>query len=168
MGLFFQTVHVPVVQRSFDSTATISVDGAPLVPWVDFLPRDPGLTPIPLDGVQVVYGGVWTDSNSVISTTDARGKFVVITSTRCSIPQNPPGIPSRQDVAQHFRMSAGIAVVGLENFPPATLANYRQPGVGEHRDGARRRPTCISRSRRPSASSALRFPVQRAAWRERR
>ncbi|MGH7593293.1 MAG: hypothetical protein ACRELE_05515, partial [Gemmatimonadales bacterium] len=132
-GTFFQTVHVPVERRTFDSTATIAVDGVPLVPWTDYLPRDPDAALLPVDGVQVIYGGTWQDSNSVIATAQAAGKFVLITST-ATAPGNPPGIPTRPDVASHFRMSAGVAVVGLEQFPASVQQQYRQPGFGMRTD----------------------------------
>jgi len=135
-GTYFQAVHVPLDQRTFDSTTTISVDGTPLVPWTDYLPRDPGLTPLPLDGVQVVYGGTWNDdTNAVLSRAEAKGKFVVLTST-VTMPTNPPGIPSRPAVTGRFREAAGVAVVGLEGFPPSTLASYHQPGLQPHFDGS--------------------------------
>ena len=134
-GTFFQTVHVPLDRRTFDSTVTISVDGTPLVPWTDYLPRDPGVTPLPLDGVQVVYGGTWNDdTNAVLSRAEAKGKFVVLTST-VTMPTNPPGIPSRPAVTGRFREAAGVAVVGLEGFPAPTLASYHQPGLQPHFDG---------------------------------
>ena len=132
-GTFFQTVHIPVETRVFDSTVTIGVDGTPLLPWTDFLPRDPGAALLPVDGVQVIYGGSWRDSNSVIPTAQAAGKFVVITSTATG-PGNPPGIPSRPEVANHFRMSAGVAIVGLEQFSDSVRQLYRQPGLSQHSD----------------------------------
>ena len=121
-GTFFQTV--PVDQRVFDDGSTISVDGTALVPWVDFYPRDPDLPIRALNGVPVIWGGVWTDSNSVISDEAARGKFVIITST-VHVEPNPAGIPNRPQVMSHFRSAAGIGVIGLENFGPADLAGFR-------------------------------------------
>ena len=92
---------MPVDQRSFDDAATIAVDGQSLVPWVDFYPRDPGVAVRPLDGVAVIWGGVWRDSSTVISDSAARGKLVVITAD-VHVQGNPPGIPSRFEVARHF------------------------------------------------------------------
>jgi peptidase M28-like protein len=125
-GTFFQTV--PVDQRVFDDAATISVDGQVLKPWVDFYPRDPGVTIRPLDGAQVIWGGVWSDSNSVIADSLVRGKVVVITST-VSVPPNPPGIPNRPQVASHFRSAAGIVVIGLDNFSAEDLKPFRTSGL---------------------------------------
>lgn len=157
-GTFFQTVHVPVETRTFDSTATIAVDGAPLVPWTDYLPRDPGGTLLPTHGVQVIYGGSWQDSNSVISTAQAAGKFVVITST-ATAPDNPPGIPPRPDVAFHFRNSIGVAVVGLEQFPADKLQQYRQPGFGQPSTRTSRAYLYITK---PAAERLLGVPLASA------
>ena len=155
---FFQTVSLPIQRRVFDSTSTISVGGAPLVPWVDFLPRDPGVTPLPLDGIQVVFGGHWTDSNSVITAAQAAGKFVVITSSATG-PGNPQGIPSRPEVTARFKTAAGIAVVGLEAFPPATLQQYRTPGIGVASD--RRAPVYMYVTR-SAAQRLLGAPLEGA------
>ena len=133
-GTFFQTVHVPLDNRTFDESSTISVDGKALVPWIDFLPRDPGVEPLPLDGVPVVYGGIWTtDAASTIGPVEAKGKFVVLTST-VTTPGNPPNIPSRQDVTARFRTAAGVAVVGLEGFPDTLRAQYHEPVANQHFD----------------------------------
>jgi hypothetical protein len=123
-GTFFQ--NVPLDQRTFDDAATIAIDGQQLTPWVDFYPRDPGVNIPSLDGVQVIWGGVWRDSTSVISAAMARGKFVVITST-VSVAGNPPGIPNRGQVSDHFKSAAGIGVIGLENFSAADLVPFRKP-----------------------------------------
>jgi hypothetical protein len=121
-GTFFQTV--PVNQSVFDDAATIAVNGETLVPWVDFYPRDPRVAIRPLDGVQVIWGGVWRDSSSVISDSAARGKLVVITAN-VHVQGNPPGIPSRPEVSRHFPSAAGIAIVGLDNFSEAERKPFR-------------------------------------------
>jgi Peptidase family M28 len=136
-GTFFQ--NVPVDQRIFDDAATIAVDGTTLVPWVDFYPRDPGSTIRPLNGAQVIWGGVWSDSNSVIPDSMTRGKVVVITST-VSVPPNPPGIPNRQQVQNHFGSAAGIVVIGLDNFSKVDLAAFRVGGQPSLRGSAQQRP----------------------------
>ncbi|MGH7582566.1 MAG: M28 family metallopeptidase [Gemmatimonadales bacterium] len=125
-GTYFQTfVHHETV-RWFDSTHTIAVDGAPLMMWRDYLPRDPVFDLRPIDGAQVIFGGDWTDSNSVISNAQATAKFVVITSS-ATYPGNPPHIPDRSDVEARFSSAAGIAVAELEHLPDSTLVQYRTP-----------------------------------------
>jgi hypothetical protein len=155
---FFQTVSLPIQRRVFDSTTTISVGGTPLLPWVDYLPRDPGAAPLPLDGVQVIFGGHWTDSNSVITAAQAAGKFVVITSSATG-PGNPQGIPSRPEVTARFKTAAGVAVVGLEAFPPATLQQYRTPSIGMSSD--RRAPIYLYITR-PAAQRMLGTTIEGA------
>ena len=126
---FFQSV--PVDQRVFDDASNVSVDGTRLVPWVDYIPRDPGRSIRSMDGVPVIWGGVWSDSNSVISNEMARGKIVVISST-VSVPPNPPGIPSRPEVNARFKSAAAIVVIGLDNIPENTRAQYHiggQPAI---------------------------------------
>ncbi|MGH7524036.1 MAG: M28 family metallopeptidase, partial [Gemmatimonadales bacterium] len=125
-GTFFQTV--PVDQRVFDNESRLSVDGTTLVPWTDYIPRDPGVAVRSLNGVQVIWGGVWSDSNSVITDDAARGKLVVLTST-VRVQGNPAGIPSRPEVANRFRSAAGIAVIGLESFGPEDIAAFHAEGV---------------------------------------
>src|SRR6266496_4092486 len=39
-GGYFQ--NVPLVKRGLDPNAVLSVEGASLQPWTDFVPRDPG------------------------------------------------------------------------------------------------------------------------------
>ena len=125
---FFQTVHVATDVRTFSDASSITAGQTTLAPWKDFLPRYPfqaaniGV----IDGVQVIFGGNWADSTTVISNAAAAGKFVVITSTATVI-GNPPGIPSRQEVVPHFSQAAGIAVVGMEAFPDSQIRQYRAP-----------------------------------------
>ncbi len=121
-GTFFQ--NVPVDTRTFDPQATIAIDGVPLVPWVDFLPRDPGKALRPVDGTVVVYAGNWADSTHLLSPGAARGKVVVLTFTG-SVPGNPPGTPSRPVVSAYYRDAAAIAIVSLDSIPASTRARYQ-------------------------------------------
>ncbi|MEO8624476.1 MAG: hypothetical protein ABI625_25570, partial [bacterium] len=125
-GSYFQQFEKRFQIRVFDTTKTLSVDGKPLHFWSDFIPRDPGRDPRPLDNVQTVWGGDWTDSSSVISDAAAAGKLVIITSS-VSIPGNPPHVPSRPVVAGHFASAAGVAVVVLDEMPDSMRATYKGP-----------------------------------------
>src|SRR6266542_5147495 len=124
-GGYFQ--NVPLVKRGLDANATLSVDGTPLTPWVDFVPRDPGRATRAFDGAQVVYGGVWPDS-TMISPDQAAGKFVVFRA------HTGPGVPQAQQVNRgamlaRYRAAAGIAVAALETFPPQAINFFRQPAT---------------------------------------
>src|SRR5437879_9779037 len=62
-GGYFQ--NVPLVKRQLDASAGLSVDGTPLRPWDDFVPRDPGVATRAFDGTQAVYAGVLGDSTQL-------------------------------------------------------------------------------------------------------
>ncbi len=127
-GTFFQTIGVPLQTRTFDTTSILTVDGAPLVAWTDFLPRDPGVTLLPLDSTRVVFAGDWADSTTLLPGDQAAGKFVVLTS-RTTYPGNPPGIPPRPTVLARFARARGIAVVGLDSIPQAARLQYSEPST---------------------------------------
>ena len=75
-GGYFQ--NVPVVQRSFDPTSTISVDGATLNGIKDFVPAGGrGGASRSIDGAQVIYGGVAGDTLNLLTADQVRGKLVV-------------------------------------------------------------------------------------------
>ncbi len=75
-GGYFQ--NVPVVQRSFDPTSTISVDGATLNGIKDFVPGGGrGGASRSIDGAQVIYGGVAGDTLNPLTADQVRGKLVV-------------------------------------------------------------------------------------------
>ena len=124
-GGYFQ--NVPLVKRQLDPNASFAVEGTTFRPWEEFIPRDPGVPTRSFDGAQIVYGGVWSDSN-MISADQAAGKFVVL---GAHLGQN---VPPQQQVNRglilaRFRGAAGIAVVALETFPPAALNFFRQPAT---------------------------------------
>ena len=125
-GTFFQTFQKHFAVRTFDSSRTLAVDGVPLRFWSDFIPRDPGRDVKSLDNAQVIWGGDWKDSTTVISNAAAAGKLVVITSS-VTLPGNPPHVPSRPLVVAHFPSAAGIAVVALDEIPDSTRGTYRAP-----------------------------------------
>src|SRR6266478_8471173 len=47
-GGYFQ--NVPLVKRQLDASSGLSVDGAAMRPWDDFVPRDPGIATRSFDG----------------------------------------------------------------------------------------------------------------------
>ena len=122
-GGYFQ--NVPLVTRQLDPNASFSVDGTTFRPWEEFIPRDPGVPTRSFDGAQIVYGGVWPDSN-MISADQAAGKFVVLGAHLA--PNTPPQQQvNRGLILGRFRGAAGIAVVALETFPAVALNFFRQP-----------------------------------------
>jgi hypothetical protein len=116
-GGFFQ--NVPLVKRQLDPNASVSIDGTALRAWDDFIPRDPGRATRSFDGAPVVYAGALGDS-TLLTADQAAGKFLVIRA------------PSFQHVNRgallsRYRTAAGIAVTGVESFPPQAIAFFRQP-----------------------------------------
>ena len=76
-GTYFQ--NVPFISRRFDPATTLTVDGATLTAFTDFVATPfRGAMPRNIDGVQVVYGGAVGDSSRLLSASQAEGKIVVL------------------------------------------------------------------------------------------
>ncbi len=122
-GGYFQ--NVPLVKREFDPRSSLTVDGATLRPWVDYIPRDPGRATRSFDGAQVMYAGVWGDS-TMLPPDQVTGKFVLI-GVR-SGPNLPPSAQvNRGAILARYRAAGGIAVASLESFPAGALAFFQRP-----------------------------------------
>ena len=125
-GSYYQLV--PLMERGYDIARQIVVDGQPLTLWAEYLPRDAGTSPRPLDGATAVYGGNWGDTASLISREQAAGKVVVI--------MPAPGLkglqalPNRGMVTARFSNAAAIAVGGLEGLPADVVAALREGQTG--------------------------------------
>ena len=124
-GTFLQSV--PVITRVLDPAAALSVERAPLTPWVDYAPRDQGVGARSIDGVPVVYGGTWGMPASLIAPEAAAGKLVVLSVAPAGYSGNVPGTANRQAVSEHFPGAAGIALAGLDIMPPMLVGFYREP-----------------------------------------
>ena len=130
-GSYFQ--NVPLVKREFDARSSVSVDGATLRPWDDYVPRDPRRATKPFDGAQAVYAGMLGDS-TMLSPAQAAGKFIVI-GVRFG-PNLPPSAQvNRGALLGRYRSAAGIAVASLDSMPPGLRAFFREPQYALH-DGA--------------------------------
>ena len=112
-GTFFQ--NLPVVNSAISQSGSISVDGATFSAIKDFIPRDNSVfgKVRPLEGAQVIYGGVYGDTATMMNPIDAIGKFVVM-----AVPNGSDGKPmwggNRQQLSGYYLRSAGVAVVSLE------------------------------------------------------
>jgi hypothetical protein len=126
-GGWFQTI--PMVVRVLDSSSTVSVGSTTLRPWSDIIPRDQGTGARSINGVQAVYGGVWSDKNDVmISRDEAAGKLVVLT----VVPQadgSPAGLVNRAVTTARFAKAAGIAVATLDAIGPSDRATLEDGGA---------------------------------------
>ena len=75
-GTYFQSL--PAVVRKYTDASTMSVDGQALTWLTDFV-ATPGMAPpLPIDGVQAVYGGIMGDTVNPITAEQANGKVVVL------------------------------------------------------------------------------------------
>jgi len=125
-GSYFQ--YVPLVRRHFDRDATLSAGAAALRPDSDFVPLVTRGSPRSVDGAQIIYGGVFTDSTTWITADQARGKLVVFS------PKLPPGTPPRFYTINirpisRFAGAAGVAIPTLDLAPPDYLARVHKPGL---------------------------------------
>jgi hypothetical protein len=116
-GTYFQ--NLPAVVRKYTDASTMSVDGQPLTWLTDFV-ATPGFTPpLPIDGVQAVYGGIMGDTVNPITAEQANGRLVVFS-------PNPQG--GRRGFAFGGRGGGGRAGRGgrgganAANAPPNPLA----------------------------------------------
>ena len=117
-GTYFQTV--PFWKAAVDPTSKLVVQGTELQVERDFIPssvRAPGRT---LDGVQVIFGGIVTDSAKWIPPAQAAGKIVLL--------DVPPGAVLRGigRWIPHWRQSVTVAVVTLDQLGSESLARLRE------------------------------------------
>src|SRR6476469_984060 len=77
-GTYFQ--NVPAYRVMLAPGAQVFVDGSPLTFGTDYITNFPGTgRTLPLDSVQVVYGGDLSDTTTLIPPDQAAGKAVVVT-----------------------------------------------------------------------------------------
>ncbi len=157
-GTFFQ--DVPLIRRTLSPSAHVTAGGTRFVAWKDFFPRDQGLQTRDIDNAEVVYGGTWADTASLIAREAAAGKLVVLTLGRDSAGQ--PVQPNRNNITNRFVGAAGIAVVSVEESSPDELALYRTPGLAlPPTPGGAARPAYLYVNR-PLAAALLGAPVESA------
>ena len=129
-GTYFQ--NIPVFNETVSDAPALGIDGRSFRGLTDFIPRDNAVFGAPvrsLDGVPVVYGGVYSpggDTSSMLSPMAVMGKFVVI-----SVPNGPDGKPlwgnNRQQLTARYIMSAGIGVVSLDAIPESEKPTILAP-----------------------------------------
>ena len=124
-GTFFQSLNM--VERKFDSTSTLTAGGNTFTAWTDYLPRDQGSATRKVDGAQVIFGGTWGDSTSLINPAAATGKLVVLRLSPAAVAQGPPGGVDRARVSRYFGSAAGIAIASFDLFPRQFIQLYQRP-----------------------------------------
>lgn len=133
-GGYFQ--DLPVFERTLLASDKLSVGSTTFEPWVDYLPRDNGPTARDVSGTEVVFGGVWGDTATMISPTKATGKFIVI-----AVPDGPDGKPhwqvNRPALTQYYGDAAALAIVALEAMDADVRQILTEPAVGLQQQEAR-------------------------------
>ena len=147
-GTYFQLVNI--VDRAFDDSTRFSAGSTSFTPWTDYILRAQGAGPHSLDGAQVIYGGTWGDSASLIEASAAAGKLVVLNATPRSTTQ---GIRVSAAI-RRFPQAAGIAAAAMELIPVQMQQALRQPSQSlKLDDAAPATPTFLYITKR--AASAL-------------
>jgi hypothetical protein len=97
-GSYFQ--NVPAYRVSLTPGAQVFLDGAPLSFGTDYVTNFPASgRPIPVDSLQVVYGGDLSDTTTLISPDQVAGKALLLT-IRTPLQRNPNQIISRYSAAR--------------------------------------------------------------------
>lgn len=127
-GTYFQ--RLPYVVRKYTDKSTLSVAGQPLTWMTDFV-ATPGFGETrPIDGVQVIYGGVAGDTTREITAEQAAGKLVVL-SPADGTGQRGRGFRGRGrgrfGRGGRFADAAGIATADLDALSPAARAFLNNP-----------------------------------------
>jgi hypothetical protein len=133
-GTFFQAVNI--VDRAFDESTRLSAGSASFTAWTDYIARDQGDGARSLDGAQVIYGGTWGDSASLIDAGAAAGKLVVLNVSSRGTTQGIPGSVARAAATRRFPQAAGIAAAGMDLLPVQMQQALRQPSQALKPDGA--------------------------------
>ena len=125
-GTYFQ--NLPIFDHPLSAGNTITAEGKTFAGGTDYIPRDNSVfgKVRSFDGVQVIYGGVYGDTATMVTPTAAAGKFVVM-----SVPIGPDGKPiwgnNRQQLTGYYLNSAGVAVVSLDAVDQQTRSSLLEP-----------------------------------------
>lgn len=105
-GSFLQ--RVPLVTTVLDTAAsTITVAGAALTPYRDYLPRNQGPRGRLVEGAEVIYAGVW-GAPGLLGGADVRGKAVIV-----ATPLDNSTVIKLQAQAQ-FAQAAAIVIANFD------------------------------------------------------
>ena len=130
-GTYFQTV--PLVVRRVDSSAKLTVRGAALALWTDFVPAIGGrgfaVGPARrVDGARVIFGGTLGDTARMIVPAAGSGRLVVL-----ATPRDAGGTRSpyywRFAGLDRYPGAAGIAIVALDGLPAYYMEGLRSGAV---------------------------------------
>lgn len=124
-GTYFQSLNM--VERKLDPASRFAAGAKEFTAWTDYLPRDQGSATRKMDGAQVIFGGTWGDSTSLIDPAAAAGKLVVLRFSPAGGSQGAPGGVDRLRVSRYFANAAGIAVASFDLFPRQFIQLYQRP-----------------------------------------
>ncbi|MDQ8166015.1 MAG: M28 family peptidase [Gemmatimonadota bacterium] len=149
-GTYFQ--ELPVVQRKFARSSTLSVNGKALR-WVEDWIAAPGPRPREVNGVEAIFGGTAGDTANFISADQARGKLVLVRPAPAAAAGAAPAggrgggggagggrgggagaqaapLSAAQVYAQRIAGAAGIISVNLDGVRPAQRAFIAENPAG--------------------------------------
>jgi peptidase M28-like protein len=115
-GGYFQTI--PLKTRSFDTTSTFSVGGAPLIPFTDYVSLNRQAATAA--SLPIVFGGMVGDSAHQLSAAQAGGKLVVLATSGFSSLRALRRAPAAEG-------AVAVAIVGLDSLPPQMMGFMRRP-----------------------------------------
>ena len=124
-GSYFQ--YIPLVRRSFATAIGLRANATAITSPVDWIPLGGRGVPRSLEGVRVIFGGVFTDSATWITAAQAEGRLVLFMTPRD--PQGPRAVVPFLRGNSRFIGAAGVALVGLERLTPADLKRIARPSV---------------------------------------
>ncbi len=115
-GSYFQVL--PVITRTLDTTAPLATPAGAVNWWTDAIPRDQGASQRSIDGVPVVFGGVWGEPG-LLTNAQVAGKVVVVRPSvkNAQGTQVPGATINRGLVTQRWSSAAGIIVPSLDLIP---------------------------------------------------
>src|SRR5256886_8322910 len=116
-GTYFQTI--PLKTRTFDTTSTFTLAGAPLTAFTDYLPLGP--RPLESQALSIVFGGEVGDSATRVTAEQASGKLVVL-----RVPGGVLGLRALRN-APSVPGAAAVAPVALDSLAPPVVAFLRRP-----------------------------------------
>lgn len=127
-GTYFQVL--PYHLRQYTSHSRLSVGGNPLAWNTDWLAVPGPRAPRPIQGAEVVFGGVAGDTTRQISAAQAAGKFVVLLPAP---PQPARPVPGRGGFAppapSRLASAAAVATIDLDALSPAQRVAINTPTV---------------------------------------
>ena len=128
-GTYFQNA---LIRREVSSESSMRVAGQSFQLWKEFVPRDQGVMPRPVDGAVAIFGGTFGDSASYLPAEQAAGRVVVMRTGRGADGRPDHNRINRFQLTQRYMNAAAIAVVSVDYMPEGYIERtYRQSNVSE-------------------------------------